>query len=323
MKKKMFTVAMGVFVTVFVTTASVAACTTNCNCCNCNSSDEWELDYDCSCEDGSDEWEPIDNCDEGSSEWEPIDNCDEGSDEWEPIDDCDYDEGSDEWEPINDCSNDEGSDEWEPINENTGVSYLEVKSAANVRKGPGTNYCIVGEVTEGDVVGIIGEGDDESGIHWYMTEEGNFIYSGAFEARDDDADDDDADEEYNEEYYSYRNLVVVDLDNQTVKVYKNGKCICTSGCVTGNDGVSDTPRGEFEIEGKEENRQLTGEGYSVNVKYWMPFSGGCGLHDADWREDFGGDIYQGNGSHGCINLPEYMAETIYKTCPEGTTVIVY
>ena len=33
----------------------------------------------------------------------------------------------------------------------------------------------------------------------------------------------------------------------------------------------------------------------------MPFDGGIGFHDASWRDEFGGDIYLTDGSHGCIN----------------------
>ena len=47
------------------------------------------------------------------------------------------------------------------------------------------------------------------------------------------------------------------------------------------------------------------------MKYWMPFNGGIGLHDASWRSKFGGEIYKNSGSHGCVNLPRSVAETIY------------
>ena len=31
--------------------------------------------------------------------------------------------------------------------------------------------------------------------------------------------------------------------------------------------------------------------YEQPVTYWMPFNGGIGFHDADWRPYFGGDRY--------------------------------
>ena len=65
-------------------------------------------------------------------------------------------------------------------------------------------------------------------------------------------------------------------------------------------------------------------GYETPVKYWMPFNGNVGIHDADgWRSKYGGEIYRTNGSHGCINTPEEAAKTIYETVSIGTAVIVY
>ena len=57
--------------------------------------------------------------------------------------------------------------------------------------------------------------------------------------------------------------------------------------------------------------------------YWLGFNGGIGIHDASWRDDFGGDIYQGNGSHGCVNTPFDKVKTIYEHVEVGTPVYVY
>ena len=48
---------------------------------------------------------------------------------------------------------------------------------------------------------------------------------------------------------------------------------------------------------------LVGDNYVTPVKYWMPFNGGIGLHDAVWQSAFGGERYKTKGSHGCVNLP--------------------
>ncbi len=48
--------------------------------------------------------------------------------------------------------------------------------------------------------------------------------------------------------------------------------------------------------------------YETPVKYWMPFNGGVGFHDASWQTTFGGSSYQTNGSHGCVNMPYDVAE---------------
>ena len=55
----------------------------------------------------------------------------------------------------------------------------------------------------------------------------------------------------------------------------------------------------------------------------MPVYKGVGMHDASWRDEFGGDIYQNEGSHGCINLPTDKAEELYGYVEIGTPVVIY
>ena len=47
------------------------------------------------------------------------------------------------------------------------------------------------------------------------------------------------------------------------------------------------------------------------------------MHDATWRNKFGGSIYKTGGSHGCINLPSSVAKKIYETIDKGYAVLVY
>ena len=56
---------------------------------------------------------------------------------------------------------------------------------------------------------------------------------------------------------------------------------------------------------------MRGPGYASPVKFWVPVKGGIGIHDASWRKEFGGDIYQTAGSHGCINTPKDKMEELY------------
>ena len=189
--------------------------------------------------------------------------------------------------------------------------YKTVQVGANVRKGPGTCYSVIDGVSAGESVGIYYEKDG-----WYYTDRGGWIAAYLF------------DESYHEEchdessYCDYDTCIVIVIEEQMVYVYKDGDLICSSPCVTGDAGSKDTPKGEFAIQSKEVNRDLVGEDYSSHVDYWMPFYDGCGLHDASWRDDFGGDIYQGSGSHGCVNLPHDVAELIYNNVSSGTPVIV-
>ncbi len=118
--------------------------------------------------------------------------------------------------------------------------------------------------------------------------------------------------------------VEVDLDNQHVYVYKKGELITEADCVSGKVSSGDfTPDGTFQITYKEENATLRGQGYNSKVKYWMPFNGNIGLHDASWRKEFGGDLYLRGGSHGCVNLPPDKASAIFENVEEGEAVVVY
>jgi len=59
------------------------------------------------------------------------------------------------------------------------------------------------------------------------------------------------------------------------------------------------------------------------VKYWAPFNGGEGLHDAWWRENFGGDIWLYAGSHGCINVPAEVMPDVLANIEVGEAVVIY
>ncbi len=116
-------------------------------------------------------------------------------------------------------------------------------------------------------------------------------------------------------------IVVVDIWDQQLKLYKNNGVYLTSDVVTGKDSTP-SDIGLYNIYSKELSRNLTGPGYSSYVNYWMPYNGGEGLHDATWRYEFGGDIYTWGGSHGCVNLPLDIAEEIYNNVEVGTQVLV-
>ena len=119
------------------------------------------------------------------------------------------------------------------------------------------------------------------------------------------------------------NYIEVDISDQNIKYYMGEEIILDSDIVTGKQNVSDTRIGMFEIYSRETSRYLTGATYSQYVDYWMPFDGGIGLHDASWRDEFGGDIYINSGSHGCVNLPLDVAKTIYENSEVGSKVLVH
>ena len=126
--------------------------------------------------------------------------------------------------------------------------------------------------------------------------------------------------------------VEIDIENQTVYYYEDGQCLVETPCVTGTGSIPrrSTPTGVFHIYDKQRSRTLYGDiqpdgsyGYASFVNYWMRFCGGCGLHDATWRDSFGGDIYWESGSHGCVNLPYEAAAQMYEIVEEGTPCIVF
>lgn len=114
--------------------------------------------------------------------------------------------------------------------------------------------------------------------------------------------------------------IEVDISDQNIKYHIGEEIILESDVVTGKQNSMDTRIGMFEIYGKQTARYLMGNSY---VDYWMPFDGGIGLHDASWRDEFGGEIYINSGSHGCVNLPFEIAKQIYETSEVGTKVLVH
>lgn len=118
--------------------------------------------------------------------------------------------------------------------------------------------------------------------------------------------------------------VEIDLSNQHLYLYQSGTVVLETDFVSGNmSNGNTTPPGVFGITYKTRNAVLRGADYETPVHYWMPFNGNVGMHDATWRDVFGGDIYLTNGSHGCVNLPLDMAEAIYGYMSDGFPVICY
>ena len=119
--------------------------------------------------------------------------------------------------------------------------------------------------------------------------------------------------------------VEICLTTQTMWFYKNGKLVVKTPVVTGNPyaGNATPSGGVWSLKNRMRNALLSGEGYSAPVDYWMPFNGGVGIHDLQSRYWFGGNVYLGGGSHGCINTPLSAVKLIYDSIEIGVPVIVY
>ncbi len=118
--------------------------------------------------------------------------------------------------------------------------------------------------------------------------------------------------------------IEIDLTNQHLYVIIDGEIDfesdVVSGCVKKHNT---TPAGVYGVTYKTRNVTLKGPTWNSFVKYWMPFNGSIGMHDASWRKEFGGDIYLKDGSHGCVNLPTKSAATVYEYVSKGYPVICY
>jgi hypothetical protein len=118
-------------------------------------------------------------------------------------------------------------------------------------------------------------------------------------------------------------VVVISLQHawmcqRTTKVYDTA---ITTGASAKGDG---TPTGTWRIQGKQSPRTLnTRDGGSYHVKYWMPYDGDYGFHDASWQTfSEGSPLWKTQGSHGCEHLPLNAMTYLYSWAKVGATVTV-
>lgn len=123
---------------------------------------------------------------------------------------------------------------------------------------------------------------------------------------------------------SKNTYIEISISGQYLDYYEMGKLVISSPVVTGAWGV--TPFGSYYVRNKATNVHLLGpedDPYDSFVYYWIAFIGSSyGIHDATWRSSFGGNIYQYNPSHGCVNVPYDVAEELYYRVEIGTPVNV-
>jgi len=138
-------------------------------------------------------------------------------------------------------------------------------------------------------------------------------------------------------------VIVVSLIEQALRFYQDGKLV-KSFLVTTGQYDRPTPPGYWHIFVRESPTKFK-SGEPKGSAFWYPDThinfameyryGGYFLHDSWWRADYGpgtnfphidsgGDqFFAGNGSHGCINMPEQMASWLYNHTSYGTAVIIY
>ena len=123
--------------------------------------------------------------------------------------------------------------------------------------------------------------------------------------------------------------IEISLEEQKLYYFDNGEQVLETSIVTGLPTASrHTPAGVYAIYSKGRNINLIGtmdgESWNSFVNYWMSVTWTeIGIHDAPWRNAFGGEIYKTNGSHGCINLPYDAEQWLYNNTDMGTIVVIY
>lgn len=118
--------------------------------------------------------------------------------------------------------------------------------------------------------------------------------------------------------------IEIDMTAQHMFFYSDGKLALDTPVVTGDVARGrETPEGIYYVYGKQKDRILRGGDYATPVKYWMPVVRGVGIHDAGWRNTFGGEIYKTDGSHGCINVPPDITARLYDAIEVGVPVVMF
>ncbi|MDR2036279.1 MAG: L,D-transpeptidase/peptidoglycan binding protein [Coriobacteriales bacterium] len=124
----------------------------------------------------------------------------------------------------------------------------------------------------------------------------------------------------------------VDMTQQYMWYFVDGVCVLETDVITGNPNTGyGTPQGVWSVFIHQMNVMARGDRlpdgtyeWEVPVTYWMQFTyTGCGFHDAYWQPSFGGSYYLWRGSHGCINMPPYLAADLYDIVDIGVPVITH
>ena len=133
--------------------------------------------------------------------------------------------------------------------------------------------------------------------------------------------------------------IMVSIGEQALRAYENGRMVLFTYVTTGRPELP-TVTGHFYIYEKVTPFEFhspwpLGSPFYYPptwIKYWMPFTGGYGLHDAWWRAHYGPgtNIYgdgpgsgEPTGTHGCVNIPFAATQWIWDWAPVGTPVVVY
>lgn len=132
----------------------------------------------------------------------------------------------------------------------------------------------------------------------------------------------------NEGYVESKNLsqlgktyIEVDISEQKLKYYKNGKKFLSTPVVTGKDSTP-TVTGLFKVYAKNTNYTMVGDDYRAFSRYVLKFYNRYYIHDSN-RTEYGGEIYHSNGSHGCVNTPYKKVKKLFDHTKLNTKVLIH
>ena len=180
----------------------------------------------------------------------------------------------------------------------------------NIRSGPGEQYGVVGSRNAGETVEV------EATIgNWYKIAGWDHYISMDWVT----SNRQDVISHFAEQYGT---IMIVDISYQHAYCYVGGSLLGDTDCVTGDYYSSPTPTGLYTMWYFRDHFYM-----QDNPNWWSNyasfFNGGIAIHDADaWRSEYGGSIYIGNGSHGCVNTPAWFSELVYNNSSIGTYVLV-
>lgn len=126
-----------------------------------------------------------------------------------------------------------------------------------------------------------------------------------------------------------RTYVEISIEQQHLWYYENGVLRLDTDVTTGlNVDSRKTPTGLFRTLDFYRNYTMHGGYGSAYCDYFIRLTpNGVGIHDASWRSEFGGQAYQNDGSHGCINTPYDAVKSLYEMLeqqlPQSVPVIIW
>ena len=116
----------------------------------------------------------------------------------------------------------------------------------------------------------------------------------------------------------------IDLDAQTVYLVKDGQLVYSTSMVSGDPTTGhETPTGIYYNCWRTTEPEV--KRYNIDVLYWMQIDDQAdfGIHDAGWRDLFGGSLYEGDGTGGGIDISRDAAAYLYENTKEGIPIIIH